>query len=280
MKNLLIIILGLTFSIAIAQRHEIGVFGGGANVIGDIGRSNYINPMPVSYNSSKILDKLPIAMGVIYRFNFNPHMGVRFNGIYGKVIGNDVLAPERYKKERGYMYKNNILEASLVFEYNFFDINNEDGKKHSPYIFGGVGAFMFNKNLYAVNHTFTRDPLTGVITGTEFDPTTQISAKSEKETSFTVPFGAGYKVRVKSNWVISAEVGFRYTKTDNLDYSFSNYSDFTFNAEPGLDESTVNTLNENIVKSRQVGNTSNYDWYVFTGLTLTYSFGRPPCYCD
>lgn len=280
MKNLLIIILGFTFSMAIAQRHEIGIFGGGANVIGDIGRSNYINPMPVSYPSNKILEKLPMAMGVIYRFNFNPHMGVRFNGIYGKVIGNDAVAPEKYKKQRGYAYKNNILEASLVFEYNFFDINNEDGKKHSPYIFGGVGAFMFNKNLYAVNHTFTRDPITGVITGTEFDPTTQISSKTEKETNFTVPFGAGYKMRVKSNWVISAEVGFRYTKTDNLDYSFSNYNDFTFNSEPGLDEPTISTLNGNIVKSRQVGNTSNYDWYVFTGLTLTYSFGRPPCYCD
>jgi len=279
MKNLLVIILGITFSTAIAQRHEIGVFSGGANVIGDIGRSNYINPMPVSYNSSKILDKLPIALGLIYRFNFNPHMGVRFNAMYGKVIGNDNTAPEEYKKERGYAYQNNILEGSLVFEYNLFDINNEDGKKHSPYIFGGVGAFMFDKNLYTVNHTFGRDPITGVI----YDPpTTQtdIDTRTEKETKFTVPFGAGYKMKFKQHFVISAEVGFRYTQTDNIDHSFSNYDDFTFNSEPGLNQNTVSELNSNIVRSRQVGNTSNYDWYVFSGLTLTYTFGRPPCYCD
>ena len=279
MKNLLVIILGITFSTAIAQRHEIGVFGGGANVIGDIGRSNYINPMPVSYNSGKISDKLPIAMGLIYRFNFNPHMGVRFNAMYGKVIGSDKTAPEEYKKERGYTYKNNILEGSLVFEYNFFDINNEDGKKHSPYIFAGVGAFMFDKNLYTVNHTFGRDPITGVLYN---PPTTQtdISTRTEKETSFTVPFGAGYKMKLKQQFVISAEVGFRYTQSDNIDHSFSSYNDFTFNSEPGLDENTISELNSNIVRSRQVGNTSNYDWYVFTGLTLTYTFGRPPCYCD
>ena len=280
MKNLLLIILGLTFSMAIAQRHEIGVFTGGANIIGDIGRSNYINPMPVSYDSNKISDKLPITLGVLYRFNFNPHMGVRFNLMFGKAIGTDSAAPESYKRERGYSYKNNITEGSLVFEYNFFDINDEHGRKHSPYIFGGVGAFMYNKNLYSVEHAFRRDPLTGVITGTEFQPTTQISARKEKETKFTTPFGAGYKLRIKSNFILSAEVGFRYTKTDNLDYSFSSADDFTFNAEPGLDEPTINTLDSNIIKSRQIGNTSNNDWYVFTGFTLTYSFGRPPCYCD
>ena len=31
---------------------------------------------------------------------------------------------------------------------------------------------------------------------------------------------------------------------------------------------------------RVYGNTSNKDWYVLSGITLTYSFGRPACYCD
>lgn len=282
MKNLLIVILGLSFSLAFAQRHEIGVFGGGANVIGDIGRSNYINPMPVSYNSDKITDKLPLAMGLLYRFNFNPHMGLRFNAIYAKVIGNDNTAPEKFKRERGYAYKNNILEGSLLFEYNFFDINNENAAKHSPYIFGGIGAFMFDKNLYTITHTFARDDQ-GVIIQPE-SIHTEVSTKTEKETSFTVPFGAGYKIKYKHNWVISAEVGFRYTRTDNLDHSFSNFEDFTFITEPGLDQPPFDTeiglRDISAIESRQVGNTSNYDWYVFTGLTLTYTFGRPPCYCD
>lgn len=282
MKNLLIVILGLSFSLAIAQRHEIGVFGGGANVIGDIGRSNYINPMPVSYNSDKITDKLPIALGLIYRFNFNPHMGFRFNAMYGKVIGNDALAPEAYKKERRYAYKNSIIEASLLFEYNFFDINNENAAKHSPYIFAGIGAFMYDKNLYNVTHSFARTPEGVIILPESID--TQISTKTEKESNFTFPFGAGYKMKVKHNWVVSAEVGFRYTRTDNLDHSFANYNDFTFTTEPGLNQAPfveeVDRRNTSAVQSRQVGNTSNYDWYVFTGLTLTYTFGRPPCYCD
>src|SRR5690606_1663105 len=221
MKNLLIVIFGLSFSLSIAQRHEVGIFAGGANVIGDIGRSNYINPMPVSYNSDKITDKLPLAMGLLYRFNFNPHMGLRFNAIYAKVIGNDKTAPEKFKRERGYAYKNNILEGSLLFEYNFFDINNENAAKHSPYIFGGIGAFMFDKNLYTITHTFATNDQ-GVIIQPE-SINTEVSTKTEKETSFSIPFGAGYKIKYKHNWVISAEVGFRYTRTDNLDHSFSNF---------------------------------------------------------
>lgn len=282
MKNLLIVILGLFFSLTIAQRHEIGVFGGGANIIGDIGRSNYINPMPVSYNSQKITDKLPIALGLVYRFNFNPHMGVRFNAIYGKVIGNDALAPEAYKKERGYAYKNSILEGSLLFEYNFFDINNENAAKHSPFIFAGIGAFMYDKNSYTVTHTFATGPNGNVIVPNEIN--SEITTKSEKQSSFSFPIGAGYKIKYKHNWVLAAEVGFRYTQTDNLDHSFASADDFTFITEAGLDQAPFETeiirRNQSAIESRQVGNTSNFDWYVFTGLTLTYTFGRPPCYCD
>lgn len=277
MKNLLILTLGLFFSLSIAQRHEIGIFAGGANVIGDIGKSNYINPMPVSYGSESLADRIPFALGALYRFNFNPYMGVRFNGIYSRVVGADASAPEQYKKQRDYAYKNNIIEGSLVFEYNFFDINDEHGKKHSPYIFAGVGAFLYDKALYTVENTFARDE-NGVI----LDPptlATDISSRTEKETKFTFPFGAGYKYKYRQ-FVVSAEVGFRYTSTDNLDHSFASAEDFTFNSEPGLNEQEVTDLNSNIIKSRQVGNMSNTDWYVFTGLTLTYTFGRPPCYCD
>ncbi|MFV0305850.1 MAG: DUF6089 family protein [Moheibacter sp.] len=278
MKNLLLLIFGLFFSMSFAQRHEIGVFAGGANVIGDIGKSNYINPMPVSSEENETIGRVPLAFGLLYRFNFNPYMGFRLSGTYGKVIGADFSAPEEYKKERGYTYKNNIIEGALLFEYNFFNINEKDGKKHSPYIFGGIGAFFYDKNLYTVNHTFERDE-NGVIV----EPTaiaSEVITRTKKESSFTLPFGAGYKFKYRKSFVLSAEVGFRYTQVDNLDFSFSEEADFTFNSEAGLNNADVNQLNSNFVKSRQVGNTSNHDWYVFTGLTLTYTFGRPPCYCD
>lgn len=277
MRNYFILLLSLVFSLSFAQRHEIGIFAGGANVIGDIGKTNYINPLPVSYDSKKVTDRIPFAVGALYRFNFNPYMGIRANLTFSRVVGSDYAAAENYKQSRGYAYKNYITEGALLFEYNFFDINDKHGKKHSPYIFGGIGAFMYNENKYTVNNEFTRDEH-----GVVIDPpsiSTEIIAKPEKQTAFTLPFGAGYKYKYR-DFVISGEVGFRYTQTDNLDLSFAKESDFTFNNEPGLDEGALDELNGNIIKSRQVGNMSNHDWYVFTGITLTYTFGRPPCYCD
>ncbi len=69
----------------------------------------------------------------------------------------------------------------------------------------------------------------------------------------------GYKSTLGSKFVIAAEIGARYTFTDNLDGSNPS----------GSDE----------IDSLQFGNINNNDWYVFTGITLTYTFGRKPCFC-
>jgi hypothetical protein len=65
----------------------------------------------------------------------------------------------------------------------------------------------------------------------------------------------GIKSNVSRHIVLGLEVGARYTFTDNLDGS--NPKD--------------NTL--------RFGNINNNDWYVFSGFTLSYTFGRKPCYC-
>jgi hypothetical protein len=49
-------------------------------------------------------------------------------------------------------------------------------------------------------------------------------------------------------------MGARYTLTDNLDGS--------------------NPLNK-----IAFGNIGNNDWYLFTGLTISFTFGDLPCYC-
>ena len=47
MRRLFLFVFILCFSqLTFAQRHELGIFAGGANVIGDIGKANYINPFP------------------------------------------------------------------------------------------------------------------------------------------------------------------------------------------------------------------------------------------
>ena len=74
------------------------------------------------------------------------------------------------------------------------------------------------------------------------------------------PIILGVKFTPNPLWVIGLEMGARYTLTDNLDGS---NPENQFSNNPGY----------------QFGNIGNKDWYVFTGLTISFTFGDLPCYC-
>ena len=69
---------------------------------------------------------------------------------------------------------------------------------------------------------------------------------------FAIPFGAGLKYKFNYNWALFGEFMFRATNSDTLDYS---------------DEYNL-------------GNLNSKDWMNSMSLGLSYSFGRPPCYCQ
>ncbi|WP_312208020.1 MULTISPECIES: type IX secretion system protein PorG [Empedobacter] len=239
-----------------AQRHELGIFAGGANVIGDVGKASYINPFPTKTEpGGKIF--LPISIGGLYRFNINPQMGFRANISYSKVGASDHRSKEQYKLDRNKNFRNNIVEGSVMFEYNFFSINDDQEKAQSPYIFIGVGAFSAKGKEY------------------DYDADSDlIIEKTKYNTDLTIPFGVGYKVRFNYNWILSFETGVRYANVDYLDYNTGKFSD-RFN-----EAIADGTLPKSEFDKRQFGNMSSKDWYVLSGITLTYSFGRPACYCD
>ena len=262
MRRVFLFVFILCFSqLTFAQRHELGIFAGGANVIGDIGKANYINPFPTKTEpGGKIY--LPISIGGLYRFNINPQMGFRANVSYSKVGASDHRSKEYYKLERNKNFRNNIVEGSLMFEYNFFNINDDQEKAQSPYIFVGVGAFSAKGKEY------------------DYDGTNNvIIEKTKYNTDLTIPFGVGYKVRFNYNWILSFETGVRYTNVDYIDYNKGKFST-NFTDAINKDPNESGALFKAEYDKRIYGNTSNKDWYVLTGVSLTYSFGRPACYCD
>lgn len=238
-----------------AQRHELGILAGGANVIGDVGKGNYFNPFPFRTSNSNIY--LPISIGGLYRYNINPQMGFRANISYSRVGADDNKSKEQYKIDRNKSFRNNIVEGSIVFEYNFFNINDDIERGHSPYIFFGLGAFSAKEKNY------------------DYDPDNNtIIEKGKYKTNLSIPLGIGYKVKFNYNWILSFETGFRYTNVDYIDYNVGKFSDrFKESVENG-------SLSKSEYDKRIFGNTSNKDWYVISGISLTYSFGRPACYCD
>ncbi|MFK5957983.1 MAG: DUF6089 family protein [Lutibacter sp.] len=78
--------------------------------------------------------------------------------------------------------------------------------------------------------------------------------KYGSKTSFAIPFGIGYKTKLYGDLAVALELRARYTFEDDLDY------------------------NNNEIDSLTFGNPNNNDWYILSGFSLIYTFGRPSCY--
>lgn len=225
MSRIIVLLVSfLTVSNVIAQIHEIGVFGGGGNYIGDIGKTDYIAPSKP-------------AFGFIYKYNKSKRLAYRFSYISGQVFGKDSQSNIDSRKERGYAFENKISEFNLGLEFNFFDFDlHLNEYQLTPYISSGIGYFKHNE-IYFNNNEMIED-------GDQWN--------------VSIPMIVGIKTNIKYNWVLGFEIGARYTFTDNIDGSFPS--------------------NDNLSNLR-FGNLNSKDWYVFTGFTLTYTFGENPCFC-
>lgn len=80
-----------------------------------------------------------------------------------------------------------------------------------------------------------------------------------KSNAYGIPITLGFKTTVINQIVIAVELGARYTFSDEIDGS-----------KPDSEENQI----------ARFGNFNNNDWYMFSGLIITYTFGRKPCYCD
>jgi hypothetical protein len=75
-KNIIVIfaiLIGNLF--AFAQRHEIGIQLGTSNLVGDIGKTKYLNPFPNNLDNISN-EGIPFYGAIMYRMNFNPYQSL------------------------------------------------------------------------------------------------------------------------------------------------------------------------------------------------------------
>jgi len=230
MKHFAVLLLFTISTLSVhSQTYEIGVFAGGANYIGDIGRTNYLAP-----NS--------FAFGGIFKWNRSSRHAFRGSIMIANIKGDDADSGESRRQQRGYSFENKITELSIGVEYTFWEYKVHSGQPVStPYLYTGLTYFGYNA-------LFKRNATNTIV---EYD----------NAASIAIPMVIGYKMTLGTTMALGFEIGARYTFTDDLDGS---------NPVKGLaDEETL-----------KFGNTNSDDWYVFTGVTLTFTFGRRPCYCN
>lgn len=126
---------------------------------------------------------------------------------------------------------------------------------------GGLEFNFFEFNLHEMGTKITPYVFTGIAytrySENYFDSTKKLH-EIERKGTLAIPMIVGVKAQITSSFVLGAEIGVRTAFSDNLDGSNPKSDDYQL---------------------YRFGNINNKDWYTFTGLTLTYTFGEKPCYC-
>ncbi len=210
-----------------AQIYEVGVFVGGSNFIGDVGATNYISP-----NQG--------AFGAVLKWNRSPRHSFRATVIFSDLEGIDAKSDDPRRVQRDYSFNTSIVEISAGMEFSFLDFDlHTPGIKGTPYLYTGITAANHD-NFY-------------------FNQAGELTSENTSSWAFGIPMALGYKANITNHIILAAEIGARYTFSDELDGSMP---DAEFREQFSF------------------GNTNSTDWYVFSGITLTYTFGRRPCYCN
>ena len=217
------------FSTLYAQRYEIGLFAGGNNVVGDVGNDFYVAPNSLTF-------------GALFKWNANNRLALRTNINYSIVRGVSTKSRFEYNQAVVPDYNKAIGNGEVVVEWNIFPYDLRISGASTPYIFIGLGALIYQGK--------SGIPYSGDINTDPHAPQL-IFGIAGYESTLTIPFGLGYKHALNHNWVLAADLGFRYSYSDNLDNS----------------------------AVMMVGNLNSNDWFTTLGLTLTYVFGRDPCAC-
>lgn len=181
-----------------------------------------------------------LAFGALYKWNRSKRHSYRISATFTELEGIDKNSNDPSRQIRGFQFNSNILELSAGMEFTFFNFDlHNGGKVSTPYLYSGISVAKHDNFYYSPNGTIVDEGTVSYAYG--------------------IPMVLGYKLAVSTNFILAFEIGARYTFSDELDGSV-----------PAAKEA---------IESRAFGNINNNDWYTFTGITLTYTFGRNPCFC-
>ena len=223
-----------------SQDNEIGFFFGGTNYIGDVGPTTYINPFP---NDSINEDIFSSVVGIFYRKNISNRFALKAGFNFGIIQSSDFWkGSSDYRVQRGKYFKNKIQEFHLGLDFNFLEFETSSNNfEFTPYIHTGLSLIRFDALHYPI----------GINEAQAYG----------KDNDLALPITVGIKMKPLNSFVVGLEISAKHSFTENLDGSY-----------PEFDDSSL-------YSQRPFGSNLSQDWYVYSGITLTYLFGNYECDC-
>ena len=140
-----------------------------------------INPSRQFYSPS-------LAIGPVYRYNFELRNSVRMSAIYHTLQGNDNDFNDPFQTLRNASFKTSYIDFAAVYEFNFLPYQTASRKyNRTIYLLGGLGYNLI------------------------------VTSTAPANSLLTMPFGLGYKFNAGKKLSIGAEVSVRKTFNDKID---------------------------------------------------------------
>ena len=204
------------------------------------------------------------------KYNTGDFFNFRMGLAWAMVSGNDKYNAQWDLRGRNLSFKSQILEANLCLELNLVD---PDIYYSYPYLFAGAGVFHFNP--YARDNNGKKVYLKPLSTEGEGLPQYP-SRKNYSLTQLCLPFGGGWKFKMKDKYTLSIELGLRYLFTDYLDDVSTRYVDKeTLMSEKGQEAAQMAyRATFPIVTGDPRGNPKVKDMYTLGGVKFGFYLGR------
>ncbi len=253
-------LLGLSQRANNKSRSELGFLLGGSYYIGDLNQFGHFK------------DVQP-AGGLIYRFNINSRLALRFNAMYGSVRADDKDSRYSQNRNRNLNFKSDIWELGGGLEFNYWPFQiGHPRYKATAYLLVELAAFHFNpKTTYNGNEVILQK------IGTEGQGTALSSKNEYVRTQLSLPLGLGFRCSLGKWMSFGIEYGIRKTFTDYIDdvgsSSYVSSSDLAALSGQMAADLGNKTLNQSRYGAR--GDASTKDWYAFFGMSLTFRLGNP-----
>ena len=240
--NILVFLIFIS-NVLSSQDNEIGLFFGGTNYIGDVGPTTYVNPFLVKNSVDNGKSSFTTAIGILYRKNFSNRFGLRLGLNIADIESSDLWnGSKNYRIERGKSFKNNLQEFHVGIDFNFMEFETSSNDfEFTPYIHTGLSLIRYDALHY---------PL-GINEAQSYG----------RDNDLAFPITVGLKLKPLKYFVLGLEISAKHSFTENLDGSYPKFED------------------SNLYSQKPFGSNLSQDWYVYSGITLTYLFGSYECDC-
>lgn len=279
--KLLIYFLFFHFTLLYSKKHEIGTFIGKLNLISNIGKNTHTEIIPINWNNSSSK-----SIGISYSYNVNLQQSIKLHALFNNIIF-DNFNSMNYNIYKSKKVNNNfIINTGLSYNYYFWKANNQKTIQIIPYVFGGIEITRYRtiKNHYNyklidktnknINNTISNKNIKYNIVNinniNEFNETNH-------KTTLSLKSGFGIQINFTKNWIFCTEIALHPTFINDLDYNFNknNKINYNLNNNKLLSQSYLNLFikkfQNNLQKKPVYSNFIN-DWYIVTGIGITYTF--------